>query len=251
MGGTGREQHGHAAGVANNSPVGCCLARGSQRLGMSTKKAPPAGAPFVLPQLGDTGQEQCKSEPFVKNKGRVSSWRWYPAFFASGMVFRLMVWYTRLNKSEFVEVSMIVPVDETNLLQAATIHSISWKESHRAFCTPDFIETHTPDRQREYLRNKMNNGTKLYMLIEEKPIGVVSVTKGLIEDLYILPDMQNMGYGTKLLLYAVGQCTDTSTLWILENNVNAERLYRRIGFKETGRKNAITNKLDEIEFALT
>ena len=49
-------------------------------LGMSTKKAPPAGAPFVLPQLGDTGQEQCKSEPFVKNKGRVSSWRWYPAF---------------------------------------------------------------------------------------------------------------------------------------------------------------------------
>lgn len=153
--------------------------------------------------------------------------------------------------SEFVEVSMIVPVDETNLLQAATIHSISWKESHRAFCTPDFIETHTPDRQREYLRNKMNNGTKLYMLIEEKPIGVVSVTKGLIEDLYILPDMQNMGYGTKLLLYAVGQCTDTPTLWILENNVNAERLYRRIGFKETGRKNAITNRLDEIEFALT
>ena len=137
------------------------------------------------------------------------------------------------------------------LLQAATIHSISWKESHRAFCTPDFIETHTPDRQREYLRNKMNNGSKLYMLVEEKPIGVVSVTKGLIEDLYILPDMKNMGYGTKLLLYAVGQCTDTPTLWILENNINAERLYRRIGFKETGRKNAITNRLDEIEFALT
>ena len=157
-----------------------------------------------------------------------------------------IVWF----KSEFVEVRMIVPVDETNLLQAATIHSISWKESHRAFCAPDFIETHTPDRQREYLRNKMNNGTKLYMLVEEKPIGVVSVTKGLIEDLYILPDMQNMGYGTKLLLYAVGQCTDTPTLWILENNINAERLYRRIGFKETGRKNA-TNKLDEIEFALT
>ncbi len=167
---------------------------------------------------------------------------------ANGGIENMVNWEGKL---EFVEVSMIVPVNETNLLQAATIHSISWKESHRAFCTPDFIETHTPDRQREYLRNKMNNGTKLYMLVEEKPIGVVSVTKGLIENLYILPDMQNMGYGTKLLLYAVGQCTDTPTLWILENNINAERLYRRIGFKETGRKNAITNKLDEIEFALT
>ena len=35
-----------------------------------------------LQNLGScsTGQEQCTSEPFVKNKGRVSSWRWYPAF---------------------------------------------------------------------------------------------------------------------------------------------------------------------------
>ena len=31
---TGIEQHGHRQ-VANNSPVNCCLVRGSQRLGMS------------------------------------------------------------------------------------------------------------------------------------------------------------------------------------------------------------------------
>ena len=146
---------------------------------------------------------------------------------------------------------MIIPVDKANLFQAATIHSISWKESHRAFCTPDFIESHTPDRQREYLSSKMNSGTRLYMLVEEKPLGIVSVTHSLIEDLYVLPNMQNMGYGTKLLQYAIDQCTDIPTLWILENNIKAERLYRRMGFKKTGRKNSITGGLDEIEFALT
>lgn len=31
----GFEQGGTAAGGANNSPVGCCLVRGSQRIGMS------------------------------------------------------------------------------------------------------------------------------------------------------------------------------------------------------------------------
>ena len=36
--GTGLEQHGTAAGGATNTPVGCLLVRGSQRLGMSTKK---------------------------------------------------------------------------------------------------------------------------------------------------------------------------------------------------------------------
>ena len=35
-GGTGLEQHGHAEGGATNTPVGCLLVRGSQRVGMST-----------------------------------------------------------------------------------------------------------------------------------------------------------------------------------------------------------------------
>ncbi len=146
---------------------------------------------------------------------------------------------------------MIIPVDETNLFQAATIHSVSWMESHRAFCTPDFIALHTPERQREYLRDKMNHGAKIYMLVDEAPAGIVSVTGSLIEDLYVLPDRQNRGYGTKLLQYAVERCTDTATLWILENNIRAGKLYRRMGFKETGRRNAITDGLDEIEFILS
>ena len=147
---------------------------------------------------------------------------------------------------------MIIPVNETNLLQAAMIHSISWRESHRSFCTPDFIELHTPDRQRDYLSGKMNSGTKIYLLrIDEKFIGIVSVTNSLIEDLYVLPDWQNMGYGTQLLQYAIRQCADTPTLWILENNTRAEKLYRGMGFKKTGKKNSITDELDEIEYALS
>ena len=145
---------------------------------------------------------------------------------------------------------MIIAVNDINLAQAAEIHSISWKESHRAFCSPDFIEMHSPQHQEEYLREKLANGSTLYMLVEEKPIGMVSVTESMIEDLYILPKMQNMGFGTELLRYAMERCEETPTLWILENNKDAERLYRRIGFKPTGKRNAITDKLDEIEFSL-
>ena len=149
---------------------------------------------------------------------------------------------------------MIEPVNEQNIDIAAAIHSESWKESHRAFCAPDFVELHSQEHQKEYLLEKMKAGTLLYMLFDEasgKNVGIVSVTENLIEDLYILQAEKKKGYGTKLLQFAVGQCTDTPTLWILENNINAERLYRRMGFKETGRKNASTNGLDEIEFALT
>ena len=84
------------------------------------------------------------------------------------------------------------------------------------------------------------------MLIDKDPVGVVSVTDSLIEDLYVLPEKQKMGYGTRLLQFAVGQCSGTPSLWILENNENAERLYRRFGFTKSGRSNAITDQLAEI-----
>lgn len=145
---------------------------------------------------------------------------------------------------------MIVKVDETNIFQAATVHSVSWQDSHRSFCSPDFIKLHAPEHQQEYLKVKRNSGSEFYMHVQEKPIGIVSVTGSLIEDLYILPNEQNKGYGTKLLQFAIGKCKDTPTLWILENNVNAERLYRRMGFKETGRIHAVTNGLNEIELSL-
>ena len=77
----------------------------------------------------------------------------------------------------------IIPVDKTNINKASAIHSISWKASHRAFCSPDFIEKHTQERQQEYLQNKISGGTKVYMMVAEKPVGIVSVTGSLIEEL--------------------------------------------------------------------
>ena len=145
---------------------------------------------------------------------------------------------------------MIIAVNKRNIIQAATVHSVSWKESHLSFCSLEFIEKHTPEHQLKYLSNKMAGGSKIYMLVEEKPIGIVSVSNSLIEDLYVVPDKQNMGYGRKLLRFAMKECVGTPTLWILENNTGAERLYRRIGFQETGRIHKVKDGLAEIEFSL-
>lgn len=89
---------------------------------------------------------------------------------------------------------MIVRVSEQNIMDAASIHYISWKESHRDFCTQEFIELHSPERQQKYIHDKINKGTKFFMLVDEEHVDVVSVTDSLIEDLYVLPEKQKMGY---------------------------------------------------------
>ena len=65
----------------------------------------------------------------------------------------------------------------------------------------------------------------------------------------MLPERQNLGYGTKLLQFAIEQCTDTPTLWILENNLRAKRLYERMGFSETGRRKVVISLDDYLQMS--
>ena len=142
---------------------------------------------------------------------------------------------------------MIVEVNGSNITFAAKIHSESWKESHKSFCSIDFIGQHTVERQEEYLRCEIKAGKKVYMLVENSPVGIVSVHESLIENLYILPDEQHNGYGTKLLLLAMQQCSEVPTLWILKNSQKAYSLYFKYGFRKTGRQNKLSKNLSEIE----
>ena len=78
-----------------------------------------------------------------------------------------------------------VEVTELNIADAGRIHSESWKESHRSFCSAEFVEKHTPAAQVEYLRREMNASKRIYMLIDNYPLGIVSVYGSLIENLYL------------------------------------------------------------------
>ena len=144
-----------------------------------------------------------------------------------------------------------VEVTEQNIADAGCIHSESWKESHRSFCSAEFVEKHTSTAQADYLRREMAAGKHIYMLIAECPLGIVSVHGDLIENLYVLPSEQRKGYGTLLLEYAIQKCQSTPKLWILNINEGAYRLYTKNGFKETGNRKQLNDNLCEIELSLS
>ena len=141
----------------------------------------------------------------------------------------------------------IIKVDEASIAEAGRVHSESWKESHRSFCSAEFVEKHTPAAQADFLRREMNNGKTIYMLIGNYPVGIVSVYGSLIENLYVLPSEQRKGYGSQLLHYAIQRCSGIPCLWILNNNEGAYRLYSMYGFQETGRRKQLNDQLYEIE----
>ncbi|MEG2928315.1 MAG: GNAT family N-acetyltransferase [Oscillospiraceae bacterium] len=142
---------------------------------------------------------------------------------------------------------MIVEVTENNLCYAASIHSVAWKSAHEHLCSPEFIKEHSVQNQEEYLREEREKGKKIYMLIGNIPIGIVSVWGNLIENLYVLPFEQRKGYGTALLRFALDKCQGTPTLWALQGNVGAYNLYSKFGFRKTGNTQRLSETVVEIE----
>lgn len=143
----------------------------------------------------------------------------------------------------------IIPVDGSNIGEAARVLSISWQGSHRAFCGEEFVRSRTPENRRAYLERKLAGGSRVFLLKDGAPVGIVCVTGDLIEDLYVLPEKQRQGYGTEILRFAEGVCEGKPRLTILENNDGAKRLYEREGFRKTGRIEK-TGRLCEIEYVL-
>ena len=140
----------------------------------------------------------------------------------------------------------IVPVDEKNLADAAFVHAESWRASHREICSPEFVAAHTTLRQTEYLRGELAQGKQLFLLRDPEPVGVVSVWGDLIENLYVRPERQGLGYGTALLEFAVSRCREPQ-LWILSSNEKARRFYEARGFRLIGREKRLSDTLRELE----
>lgn len=144
----------------------------------------------------------------------------------------------------------IVPVTEENLDAAAEIHAVGWRASHAAVCAPDFVAAHSAERQRAYLARKLEGGSRIFLLTDDGPAGLISVTGSLIEDLYVHPEKQGRGYGSALLRHAIQECAGTPTLWLLETNDRARAFYESRGFRPTGNVDRSHGPLAEIEYAL-
>ena len=116
---------------------------------------------------------------------------------------------------------MILPVTRQNIHQAAVIHSESWKESHKDLCSAEFLEAHTPERQKSYLEAEMKQGAQIYMLVDQKPVGIVSVQAGL-------PDCRPVCFAQRaeqgVWDAAAGVCH--TTVYGLSHPVDSQHQYR-------------------------
>ncbi|MDV7767128.1 GNAT family N-acetyltransferase [Peribacillus sp. SIMBA_075] len=109
-----------------------------------------------------------------------------------------------------------------------------------------YEQTSDPDRAREFLRERLTNGESVvFMAFEEgNPVGFVQlypsfssvsmVRSWVLNDLYVKESARKKGFGEELLKGAITFARETGAKGVLletgKDNVNAQKLYEKIGF---------------------
>ncbi|MBQ7938290.1 MAG: GNAT family N-acetyltransferase [Oscillospiraceae bacterium] len=127
---------------------------------------------------------------------------------------------------------MIVSVNKENLSEAAKVYMDSWKESHKDICSAEFIEKHDLEYMKNYLNDKLKDLYVIYIYYaDEIPVGIVGInpTDEEICLLYVSPENQGKGYGTKLLSHALSLCKNPY-ITVLDTNTKAIDFYLKRGF---------------------
>lgn len=125
-----------------------------------------------------------------------------------------------------------------------------WQESYRDLLSDDVRGAMTIEKARElWLPALTPNSDRetLVACIGESPIGVSRIgrdpdfsDRGHLFSLYIEPEYAGKGFGKALLTAALGRLSERGSkeisLWVFKANLGALELYKKMGFKPTGRE---------------
>ena len=127
---------------------------------------------------------------------------------------------------------MIVNVTFNNISDAANVYMDSWKESHKDICSKEFIEKHDLEYMKNYLSEKLKASYNIFIDYEnDTPVGIIGINPPDEEIclLYVSPEHQQNGYGTKLLYHAIKKCKNPYII-VLDTNKKAVDFYTKRGF---------------------
>lgn len=123
------------------------------------------------------------------------------------------------------------PVRRARLEEAATLADL-WLESRAAAPIPPPV--HSERGVREWIGQVLLPSCEVWVsTVAAKPVAMLALDRGWVEQLYVSPSHQRRGHGTRLLEQAQTR-DDALALWTFESNVPAQLFYESRGFVRSG-----------------
>ncbi|MDY2630620.1 MAG: GNAT family N-acetyltransferase [Clostridium sp.] len=130
------------------------------------------------------------------------------------------------------------------------IHSKSWKAAYKNIIPDKILDNITSQKRASYFKRALTEGWEEDAIIykNDYAIGLICIGKcrdrdldnsfGEIWGIYLLPEFWNLGIGSILINWGINELKSRGyskvTLWVLENNLNAIKFYKKHGFIHDG-----------------
>lgn len=144
-------------------------------------------------------------------------------------------------------------MNDKNIMDAAECICTSWKGVHSKFFSEDYLNAYNPDRIASILK-KDDSTDKITFLAYDKSniIGVVTIDKLKCEisNLYVMPERQRQGIGTKLMEFAIKQMTSINRVYITVLSINEIGIsfFEKHTYEFTGEQRTLKNGLLELRY---
>lgn len=138
--------------------------------------------------------------------------------------------------------------DQNDVSDIAHIHFESWNATYSNLLPETYRDKENNLSQKIEMWGKVlpSSGVNAWIAYdaEDTAVGFISYFKKdhecEITTLYLLPQYQNLGIGTKLMdsaLIDASQCNSCSilSLWVLKTNLSAISFYKKFGFESDGK----------------
>lgn len=147
----------------------------------------------------------------------------------------------------------IVEMTEKNLGDVASCYVLGWKSSHSKLYANDYVEAFTPEKTAAFL--KKDQGTERITFVaydKGNAIGFITIDKEKcdIPRLYVIPEKQRQGVGTKLIEFGIKQLSAITRIYVslLAANEPGIGFFEGYGFEFTGEQRTLKTGLLELKY---
>jgi GNAT superfamily N-acetyltransferase len=97
--------------------------------------------------------------------------------------------------------------------------------------TYEFPLAHTDDEVRSWIRERLIPNDEVWVAVaDDRVVGMLALTPGWLEQLYVAPDRLGEGIGSRLMAVAKARQPSGLQLWTFQVNARARRFYESHGF---------------------
>lgn len=147
----------------------------------------------------------------------------------------------------------IVEMNDKNITEAAECYVSSWKSAHSDYFTEDYLSAFNVEKTTNILKKDDAADRITYIAYDKNNVvGFVTIDKERFEmtHLYVRPDKQRQGIGTKLMEFAVKQMTSINRVYATVLSVNRPALafFEKYAFDFTGEQRTLKNGILELRY---